>query len=192
VLRSSWVIVLLSIACGPSLGEPDPEASAGSSSGATTSADASTSSATAAIEPATEATTAAGETTAAATTGAPVDELPPAAEGEWLCAGFEDPIFLSLEPGTTVPWEGTACVPSVTPNPPPLWMSCGELGFGHPNLVGTQTYFTFEIDYARWGGGVVSFDMGVDYMPETDTLEGVILVNGSLFMPEICMRYVEQ
>lgn len=182
--------MLLSIACGPSAGEPDAEATASSSSGVTTSTDASTS--TSSATGATEGTTAAGETTGTATTGGPVDELPPAAEGEWLCTGFEDPIFLSLGPGGATPWEGTACGPDLTPNPPHQWTNCAELLFGHPNLAGTQTYFVFELDYTRWGGTMLSFDMGLDYVPETDTLEGVMIIEEPPFVPASCMRYVEQ
>jgi hypothetical protein len=58
----------------------------------------------------------------------------------------------------------------------------------------TQAYWIFELDYEPLGGSIVSLDLGVDYMPDTDTLEGFLIPNPPRdgFIPETCMRYVEQ
>jgi hypothetical protein len=188
----SWILLVpFLVACGPSAGDPVAESTGDGSSGAASTGDASTSSASGGVETA----AAASETTAASDeTALPLDELPTEAAGDWLCTGWEDPIFIRLQPGRTMPWEGTACGPDLTTNPPHEWTTCDELGFGHPNLTLTQAYWTFELDYEPFGGDVVSLDLGVDYVPDTDTLEGFLIPNPPPdgFIPETCMRYVER
>jgi hypothetical protein len=179
------------VACGPSAGEPVAESTGDGSSGTATTGDASTSTSSAGGGT----SSAASETTAASEeTAASLEELPPEAAGDWLCTGWEDPIFIRLQPGRAMPWDGTACGPDLSGNPPHEWTTCDDLGFGHPNVTNTQAYWIFELDYEPFGGSVVAIDLGVDYVPASDTLEGLLIADPPVdgFIPETCMRYVER
>jgi hypothetical protein len=192
-VRCSWILLAsFLIACGPSVDEPVAQSSGDGSSGGASSGDAGTSTSAASGAAPTSAT---GEGSSAADeTAANGEELPPEAAGGWLCTGFEDPIFLQLETSTGMSWDGIACGPDGSSNPPPEWSSCDDLGFGHANLTNTQAYWTFELDYGFIGEGVITIEMGVDYVPASDTLEGwlVAVDVDPAFIPETCMRYVER
>jgi hypothetical protein len=119
-----------------------------------------------------------------------LDELPPDAAGEWLCTGWEDPIYVRLQIGVTMPWDGTACGPNLDVSEPSEWTNCDALGFGHINTTGTQAYWIFTLPYDDFGGPERSIDLGVDYVASTDTLEGWLLLNSppSGFIEETCTR----
>jgi hypothetical protein len=189
VRRSSISFVLFFVACGPSVDGPVEQPTGDGSSGAAASGDASTSASSASGGLETSSSAGSSSSGAEETAEAP-DELAPAAAGEWLCTGWEDPIYLRLEVGEVDPWQGIACGPDLSGNPPHQSTNCDELGFGHSNLTGTQAYWVFDLDYTPIGGEVVAIDLGVDYVPETDTLEGFILIDAmGGFQPETCVRY---
>lgn len=181
----------LVVACGPAVEEPGEESSHDVDSGTTASGDASTSTSSATGSVASAASTT-DETAADETAGVP-DELPPAAEGDWMCTGYEDPLFVQLSAGPRSSWSGTVCAPGNGAMTPYEWSPCDSLGFGHPNITNTQAYWTFELDWSVLGGPVIPLEMAVDYVPETDTLEGFVIVesdDGASFIPEVCTRYV--
>ncbi|HET6582607.1 MAG TPA: hypothetical protein VFG69_04155 [Nannocystaceae bacterium] len=182
--RSSIALVLLVGACGPSPGDPSAESNGAGSSGAPMSDETSSG-----IDP--DTTSESSSSAESSTTEAPDDELPPDAAGNWMCTGWEDPIYLRLVPGDDMPWAGTACGPDASLGHPREWTgNCGELGFGHPNGTGTQAYWIFTLEYDELGGPALFFDLGVDYVAESDTLEGFLLLDDppSGFIPETCER----
>lgn len=189
--RSRLLPVLLLVACGPSVDEPVEQPTGDGSSGAVTSADASTSTSTSSASGGVASSSSEGDASSGTEeTGEAADGLPAEAAGEWLCTGWEDPLYIRLVPGAVEPWQGTACGPDLSPNPPHESTNCDAIVFEHPNLTGTQAYWIFELDYTPFGGMVVAFDFGVDYVPETDTLEGFIAIDSmGGFQPETCMRY---
>jgi hypothetical protein len=172
VHRSSIAFVLVLAGCGPSPGDPMEDDGDGSSE------------ANDSVDP--DSSGAADEST----TSPPPNELPPEARGNWLCTGSGDPIYVRLVPDEAMPWNGTACGPDPEVAEPSEWTNCADLGFGHPNGTGTQAYWTFVLEYEAAGGPEVSIDLGVDYVADTDTLEGFLFVNDppSGYLPESCTR----
>jgi hypothetical protein len=114
-------------------------------------------------------------------------ELPPEMAGEWVCSGWEDSILLELDVGdTTMEWSGSACGPYTVDGAFP--MVCDSLVFGDPSITGTQASWSFELDYTKFGVDVRYIDMAMDYVQETDTLEGIFVLNDGDPIPEVCER----
>lgn len=113
-------------------------------------------------------------------------ELPSEAVGEWLCTGFEDPLYLTLRmPTLAGEWSGNVCGPEGG-DVPSEWTACDKL-HEHTNIAGTQGYWTFVIPYAT---GDVSLDLALDYVPGVDELQGLVFQNdnGGASVPETCTR----
>jgi hypothetical protein len=117
-------------------------------------------------------------------------QLDRARVAEWVVArAAQERLVGGLAPGLA--HLGVVALPG---NPPHEWTTCYDLGFGHLNLTNTQAYWIFELDYEPFGGSVVAIDLGVDYVPASDTLEGFLITNPPVdgFIPQMCMRYVER
>jgi hypothetical protein len=184
VLRSRSLLAVLLVACGPSTGEPVGPAS-DTGSGTTSDGDASTntSSASGGVDTGStsDGTSSTGEAFPA--------ELPPEMAGDWVCSGWEDSIFLELDVvGATMAWSGSACGPYTVDGAFP--MVCDSLVFGDPSLSGTQAYWSFELDYTKFGVDVRYIDMAMDHVPQTDTLEGVLVLDDGNPIPELCERFM--
>jgi hypothetical protein len=118
-----------------------------------------------------------------------LEELPPMAAGEWLCTGFEDPIYIRLEEGDEMPWSGTACGPSLPLGDPSEYTNCDDLDFSHFNVTSTQAYWVFELPYEGLGMEPILFEFGVSYAADTDTLEGFLWADTTLeYQAETCTR----
>jgi hypothetical protein len=115
-------------------------------------------------------------------------ELPGEAAGEWLCTGFEDPLYLTLSmPSLAGDWSGNVCGPEGG-DTPSEWTACDKL-HEHVNIAGTQAYWTFEIPYAV---GDLSLDLALDYVPAVDELQGFVFPNaGGGPVEETCARAAE-
>lgn len=118
------------------------------------------------------------------TTSALDDELPPEAAGQWLCTGWDDPIFLRIEMDDTGSWSGTACAPDPMPSDPPSWTNCGELlEFG---VFGTPADWVVELPYDD-AGGPIGLHLALGYQPAPDErLEGGSGDDG--LDPTVCLR----
>jgi len=116
------------------------------------------------------------------------DELPPDAAGDWLCTGFEDPLYLRLSIDDAMQWVGSACGPNAAVLEPSAWTNCADLQ-PHANVFGTQAYWTFVLPYEDFGGPEILFEIALDYLGETDTLEGVLYAKTTPgLITETCTR----
>lgn len=162
---------------GSSGATSDGDASTGASTGASTSGGVDT------------ASTSGGTSTGDEETGLVPVDLPPEMAGEWVCDGWEDPILLELDfIDASMAWSGSACGPYTVDGAFP--MVCDSLAFGDPSRTGTQAYWSFELDYTKFDVPVRYIDMAMDYVPETDTLEGILVLNDGNPIPETCERLV--
>ena len=194
MFRSWSPFVLLLAACGPAVEQPVSEP--GSDAGSDTASTGESSPSSASDDE--TAATAADETTSTGDSGPPSDALPPEAEGDWMCDEFEDPMFIQLHPtmASFPRWAGSVCsVGRDVVRTPYEWTNCDVLGFGHLNLTGTQAYWVYSLDWSWLGVPVVNYEMGVDYVPELDILEGHIFVEqDGMFgtYAQSCTRYVQE
>jgi len=115
-------------------------------------------------------------------------ELPGEAAGEWLCTGFEDPLYLTLSmPTLGGNWSGNVCGPEGG-DTPSEWTACDKL-HEHVNVAGTQAYWTFTIPYSV---ADLSLDLALDYVPAVDELQGFVFPNaGGGPVDETCTRQAE-
>jgi hypothetical protein len=195
----SSLVLGVALACGPSV-TVEPEAdtgegstdAAGSTSAASQEDSGGPASAADAGSDVTGAEAESGDTGLAESSGGLADTgaepWPVEGNGQWLCTGFEDPFFLTLEVISPGPAMGTLCVPIDTIGDPPDWSPCSEL-FDHFNVFGTSIYFAAHIENDGYQNGQLEIEAGFDYAPETDRLVGLVAANASIHR-ESCERYV--
>jgi hypothetical protein len=184
--RLAVVAIAAALACGPTAS--DVVSSSQGEGSATTADDAGATATSVADTTSTSGDPVADTTGAESTTATMPDELPPDAVGEWLCTGFEDPLYLRLSVDDEMQWAGTACGPNLEMTEPSAWTNCADL-LPHTNYVGTQAYWTFELAYEDFGGPKLLFEIALSYVPATDTLEGVVYTESTGgYMPEFCSR----
>lgn len=112
--------------------------------------------------------------------------VPPEVEGDWVCTGFEDPFFLRLQIADDGVVKGTICTPLDAQGDPPDWSPCAPL-LEHFNVAQTTIYFAAQIEHELYPMGVLTIEAGLEYLPKTDLLVGVLWA-GATF-EETCERY---
>lgn len=175
--RREWIAVaaVITAACGPERGTV-----ASSEDGGSTSSD---------VTATTTATAGTDSTPGADTTGGASDdgasssgaEAPPEFLGDWLCQGYDTPIYLVVDAyeGSNHP-TGRACLADGDVRPPPDWTRCAVLS-PHP----LDVPFWVLLDF----GDELALNLQLVHDLVLDELDGSF--TPGLEQPAHCVRYVE-
>lgn len=166
---------VITAACGPERGPEDGAVASAEDGGATSSGAAGS----AGMESTPGAdTTGASSDAAASSSGA---EAPPEFLGDWLCEGYDAPIYLVVDAyeASNHP-TGRACLADGDDGPPPEWTRCAVLS-PHP----LDAPFWVLLDF-REG---LELNLMLVHDPVLDELDGSFTPGAE--QPAHCVRYVE-
>lgn len=172
------MVVMMIAACGPELPDAGSDAR-GSSSGEGAPASAGSTTTASATGPDDSGPGPDADTHEATSTGT---EPPPEFLGQWICDGYSEPIFLTVDTYEPVNQPtGQACFADGGGGPPPSWARCAELS---PHPVGGL--FWVLLDF----GDELRLNLNLIHDLALDVLDGTIMTfDSTIDGPAHCERY---